>query len=171
MRENSYWLPHTDRVLLVFCALSTFLMRLLAGWAGQLCAGDRAFCLAYEVNGWVGVRMGRRRKYLINAYTKSLHLNPDSFTHPIVFFPFLSLFPSQSWDSLFLFFESCLFWEIPFNGLYLQGKCCWCLCAARLSATLQEHCLNVLHWVSQGPACPFSSCAFGTFVYFSCDLG
>lgn len=72
MRENSYWLPHTDRVLLVFCALSSFLMRLLAGWAGQLCAGDRAFCLVYEVNGQVGVRMGRRRKYLINAYTKSL---------------------------------------------------------------------------------------------------
>lgn len=67
-------------------------MRLLAGWAGQLCAGDRAFCLAYEVNGWVGVRMGRRRKYLINAYTKSLHLNPDSFTHPIVFFHFFLYF-------------------------------------------------------------------------------
>lgn len=112
-------------------------MRLLAGWAGQLCAGDRAFCLVYEVNGQVGVRMGRRRKYLINAYTKSLivlHI-------PLFFFHFFLYFLLRA-GTVYSFSLSHAY-SYPFSGLYLQGKCCWCVCAPVQLARL-PHCTSTV---------------------------
>lgn len=111
--------------------------------------------------------MGRRRKYLINAYTRSLHLNTDSFTHPIVFIHFFLYFLLRT-GTVYSFSLS-----HAYSKKYLSVACIYKESVVGVCVQLAclPHCLNVLHWVSQGPACPFSSCAFGTFVYFSCDLG
>lgn len=113
--------------------------------------------MVYEVNGQVGVRMGRRRKYLIDAYTKSLHLNTDCFTCPIVFFHFFLYFLLTSVTVYFFSLSH------AYSKKYLSVACIYketllvfvCLCAACPSATLHKHCLNVLQMGFIGPCLSF----------------
>lgn len=81
VRRNSDWLLYIESTLLDLLVLSSFPARLLVAVSGA-----RALCLCCEMNGCVGERMGRRRKHLIEAQAKSLHVNADCCTCPNAFF-------------------------------------------------------------------------------------
>lgn len=124
VRRNSDWLLYIESTLLDLLVLSSFPTRLLAAVPGA-----RALCLCCEMNGWngcVGVRMGRRRKCLIEAQAKSLRVNADRCTCPSTFPP-PHFFPySLLRSEVFYFFSlSCAYCKkFPFSGVYLQrGRC------------------------------------------------
>ena len=129
--------------------------------------------MVYEVNGQVGVRMGRRRKYLINAYTKSLHLNTDCFTCPIVFFHFFLYFLLRSGTVYFFSLSH------AYSKKYLSAACiykesivgiCVLVCSLPVCHTAQALFECVTNGFHRALLVLFSSCTFGTLVYFSCHL-